>query len=247
MPFSEEVPQQDARCWAAGTDSPVCVTQYASHHPVVRASHLVRWRHNGAGWSVLQSRQRLSGSGIRTTGYREWPDSTKAPGGEVARLRSVRARTENGQTTDVVDIRRPVEMEYDVLESGYILLPYYDIYNEEGLSIFSTIDVDPEWRQRPRPEGRWISIVEIPGNLLAEGTHLLSPGLSTLDPPVRQFEEREALAFHVVDSLEGNSARGDWAGRVDGVIRPLLKWRTEFSPDLHGAAARAREATSYRE
>ena len=119
-----------------------------------------------------------------------------------------------------------------MLRSGYILLPYYDIYNEEGLIIFSTIDVDPEWRQRPRPEGRWISIVEIPGNLLAEGTHLLSPGLSTLDPPVRQFEEREALAFHVVDSLEGNSARGDWAGRVGGVIRPLLKWRTEFSPDL---------------
>ncbi|HET8670951.1 MAG TPA: hypothetical protein VFM05_10090, partial [Candidatus Saccharimonadales bacterium] len=188
-------------------------------------------------------------AGIRTTGYREWPDSTKAPGGEVARLRSVRARTENGQITDVVDIRRPlfIEMEYDVLKSGYILLPYYDIYNEEGLSIFSTIDVDPEWRQRPRPEGRWISIVEIPGNLLAEGTHLLSSGLSTLHPTMRQFEEREALAFHVVDSLEGNSARGDWAGRVDGVIRPLLKWRTEFSSDLCGASARAREAKSYRE
>jgi lipopolysaccharide transport system ATP-binding protein len=138
-------------------------------------------------------------------------------------------------------------MEYDVLRSGYILLPYYDIYNGEGLSIFSTLDVDPEWRQRPRPKGRWISIVEIPGNLLAEGTHVLAPGLSTLNPPVRQFQENEALAFHVVDSLEGNSARGDWAGKVDGVIRPLLKWRTEFSSDLSGSTIRAGEATVYRE
>ena len=188
-------------------------------------------------------------SGIRTTGYREWPDSPKAPGGEVARLRSVRTCTENGQITDVVDIRCPlfIEMEYDVLRSGYILLPYYDIYNGEGLSIFSTLDVDPEWRQRPRPKGRWISIVEIPGNLLAEGTHVLAPGLSTLNPPVRQFQENEALAFHVVDSLEGNSARGDWAGKVDGVIRPLLKWRTEFSSDLSGSMIRAGTATSYRE
>ena len=201
--------------------------------------------HDGPAHKVVSA---YLNSDIRTSGYHEWPDPTKAPGGEVARLRAVRACMENGNATDVVDIRRPlfIEMEYDVLRSGYILLPYYDIYNEEGLIIFSTIDVDPEWRQRPRPQGRWKSIVEIPGNLLAEGTHMLSPGLSTLNPPVCQFEEREALAFHVVDSLEGNSARGDWAGRVGGVIRPLLKWRTEFSPDLHGSAARVRETTSYR-
>ena len=46
-------------------------------------------------------------SEVGTMAVREWPDPATAPGGEVARLRSVRVRTEDGQITDVVDIRRP--------------------------------------------------------------------------------------------------------------------------------------------
>jgi len=173
-------------------------------------------------------------SGVCTVAFREWPDPVKAPGGEIARLRSVRVRTEDGQTTDVVDIRHPlwIEMEYDILKSGCVLLPYHDVHNEEGVTLFSTLDVDPEWRQRRRPEGRWVSTVQIPGNLLAEGTHFVLSGLLALNPIVPQFQVREAVAFQVVDSLDGNSARGDWAGRVEGVMRPLLKWTTRLNPDL---------------
>jgi lipopolysaccharide transport system ATP-binding protein len=169
-------------------------------------------------------------SGLATSAEREWPDPAKAPGGDVARLRAVRVRTEDGQIADVADIRRPVriEMEYDVLQSGYVLMPYYDFYNEEGVDVFSTMDLDPAWRGRPRPKGRWISTVQIPGNLLAEGTLFVGPGLLTTDPTMVQFQLRDAAAFHVVDSLDGDSARGDWAGKVDGVLRPLLNWNTQF-------------------
>jgi lipopolysaccharide transport system ATP-binding protein len=37
---------------------------------------------------------------------REWPNSLKAQGGDVARLLAVRVRTEEGEITDVIDIRR---------------------------------------------------------------------------------------------------------------------------------------------
>src|SRR5262249_15998824 len=101
--------------------------------------------------------------GLGTTACREWPDATKAPTGEVARLRSVRVRTEDERTTEVVDIRRSLflEMEYDILKSGFVLLPFYDLHNEEGLHVFSTLDVDPEWRRQPRNKGRWVSTVHI--------------------------------------------------------------------------------------
>jgi lipopolysaccharide transport system ATP-binding protein len=39
------------------------------------------------------------------------------------------------------------------------------------------------------------------------------------------------VAFQVVDSHDGDSARGDWAGKVDGVIRPLLDWSTQHRRD----------------
>jgi lipopolysaccharide transport system ATP-binding protein len=46
---------------------------------------------------------------------------------------------------------------------------------------------------------------------------------------VRQFKVADAVAFQVIDSLDGDSARGDYAGPFPGAVRPLLKWSTEFS------------------
>jgi len=175
---------------------------------------------------------------------REWPDPTKAPGGEVARLRRVCVRTEDGQTTDVVDIRQPVgiEMEYDVLKSGYMLMPYVHFFNQEGVLAFEASDHDPTWRRRPRPAGRWVSTAWIPGNLLAEGTLLVWPCLFTLEPEFLEISVRDAVAFQVVDSLEGDSARGDWSGRITAVMMPLLKWTTQCSVDGQPAVAMVDEA-----
>jgi lipopolysaccharide transport system ATP-binding protein len=52
-----------------------------------------------------------------------------------------------------------------------------------------------------------------------------------MDPITPQFQERDVVAFHVVDGAEGDSARGDWVGEWQGVIRPLLQWNTRFTPE----------------
>jgi lipopolysaccharide transport system ATP-binding protein len=166
---------------------------------------------------------------------REWPEAAKAPGKEGVRLHAVRVRTEDGRITDTVDIRRPVgiEMEYEVLQPGRILIPNFNLHNEEGVRIFTTHDQDPTWRRRPRPVGRYISTAWIPGNLLAEGMLYVEPAMMTPEPYIAHFRERDAIAFRVVDSMEGGSARGDWGGDMGGVVRPLLKWNTLFSPRGH--------------
>ena len=170
--------------------------------------------------------------GHRTKALREWPDSREAPGGNVARLRAVRVRAKEGAITESVDIRQPVfiEMEYDVLKEGFILLPHYILVNEEGVTAFGINDVDPVWRKRPRPVGRYVSRAVIPGNLLSEGTYLVEAALITLDPIISQFSERDVVGFLVFDSLDGDSARGDYAGEMDGIVRPLLEWKTVFNP-----------------
>jgi len=178
-------------------------------------------------------------TGLGTMAAREWPDPAKAPGGEVARLRAVRVRSEDGQVTDTVDIRRPVilEMEYEVLKPGYVLLPHYQLYNEEGVCLFTTFDLDPAWRGRPRPTGYYIGTTRIPGNLLSEGMLVVEPWLITTNPSMLQFCEPDAVVVQVIDSLDGDSARGDYAESVPGVVRPLLQWTTQFSPDGREAAA----------
>jgi lipopolysaccharide transport system ATP-binding protein len=171
-------------------------------------------------------------SEVGTTAEREWPNSPRAPGGEVARLRAVRVRTADGQITAVIDIRHAVgiEIEYDTLQPGYILLPRFLLHNEEGVRAIEAVDLDPQWRRRPRPAGRYVSTGWIPSNLLSEGTFFVSCDMVTLEPVMKQFDERDAVAFQVVDSLDGTSARGDWGGRMNSVVRPLLQWCTQFSP-----------------
>jgi lipopolysaccharide transport system ATP-binding protein len=171
-------------------------------------------------------------NGLGTTAERQWLDPTKAPGEDVARLRAVRIRDDDGQIAEAVDIRRPltIEMEYEVLKPGYVLLPHFDFFNREGVLIFKTLDQDPAWRRRPRPVGRYVNTTHIPGNFLAEGSLFVGAALVTLNPIILQFNERDAVSFQVIDSFEGDSARGDWSKTLPGIVRPLLQWDTQFTP-----------------
>jgi lipopolysaccharide transport system ATP-binding protein len=183
-------------------------------------------------------------SGLGTTTEREWDDPAQAPGGEVARLRAVRVCADDGPIADAADIRRPVkiEMEYDVLEHGHVLLPNVHFYNEQGIEAFGSNDLDPTWRGRPRPAGRYVSTVQIPGNFLSEGMLFVRPALITVDPVVVQFSVSEAVAFHVIDRIGGgDSARGDYAGAMRGVVRPILEWTTRASEDGDSSGPRSHE------
>lgn len=175
-------------------------------------------------------------STLTTTPKREWRDLSEAPGNEIARLREARVCTEDGLTTDTIDIRKPVgiEMEYEVLTPGYVLVPNYHFYNEDGVCAFITRELDSEWCHKPRPVGIFRSTAWIPGNFLSEGTMIVGVALSsTHEPLIIHFYERDAVAFQVIDSLDGDSARGNYTGHMPGAVRPVLRWTTRFDPHSH--------------
>jgi lipopolysaccharide transport system ATP-binding protein len=170
-------------------------------------------------------------SGLGTTAIREWPDLSRAPGNDIARLHSARVVTEDGKVSDAIDIRRPVgvEMTFEVLTPGHNLVPNLHFDNDEGVCVFILHDLDPAWRKRPRPRGLYTCTAWIPGNFLSEGTLAVGVALSTPDPVTVHFFERHAIAFQVIDSLEGDSARGDYAGPYPGAVRPMMNWTREYS------------------
>jgi lipopolysaccharide transport system ATP-binding protein len=55
----------------------------------------------------------------------------------------------------------------------------------------------------------------------------VTAGLTSEGPTV-QFYESDAVGFQVIDSLDGDSARGDYAGHMNGVVRPMFQWSTQF-------------------
>ncbi|HKR59206.1 MAG TPA: ABC transporter ATP-binding protein [Pyrinomonadaceae bacterium] len=173
-------------------------------------------------------------SGLGTTAAREWVELDNSPGNEIVRLRAVRVRGEDGQLRDALDIRKPVavEMEYEVLQGGHFLVPNFHFYNEDGVYAFVAHEADPAWRGRQRPAGRYVSSALIPGNLLAEGTLFVGAAMSTMNPVIVHFYERDVVAFQVIDSMDGDSARGEYGGPMPGVVRPLLKWHTQLLSDI---------------
>lgn len=167
-------------------------------------------------------------SDMGSTAIREWPDLSKAPGDDVVKLRKVCVLTDEGKVSDAIDIRHPVtlEMRYDVLKPGVMLTPVFRLSNQEGIVLFTAIDIDPYWRKRPRPIGCYTTTVQIPGNLLSEGRLSVLAGISTISPTVKRFSEKDVVSFQIVDSMNRDSARGDWGGEIPGVIRPMLNWVT---------------------
>jgi len=163
---------------------------------------------------------------------REWQD-LDAPGDRAVRLRRVRVCGEDGTTISAVDIRHPVgiEITYDVLEGGHMLVPTVHFFNEAGLHLFVVLDLEPEWRGRPKSAGRYVSTAWIPGNFLSDGCMIVHTGMSTLAPYESHAYEKDVVAVRVFDPMSPNSARGDYTGPFAGVVRPLVRWNTYVSCD----------------
>jgi lipopolysaccharide transport system ATP-binding protein len=119
-----------------------------------------------------------------------------------------------------------------VVTPGHHLVPNFHVFNEQGICVFVAHDSDPEWRRRPRPRGRYVSTAWIPADFLTEGTFVIGAAVSTHESIAVHFYERDAVAFQAVDSMDPRGARGDYAGAMPGVVRPLLRWTTQYQPNV---------------
>lgn len=170
--------------------------------------------------------------GSGSTASQRWPDRQSAPGGKVVRLRAVSAVSEEQEAADTLDIRKDlfIDMKFELFQDGLVLLPHFDICNAEGELLFISVDHDPDWRLRPRPKGTYTTRAKIPGNFLAEGMHYVNFHVLSLNPNKLLASEEGAIVFNVVDSQDGDSARGDYTGAFPGLVRPLLQWKTDYKP-----------------
>jgi lipopolysaccharide transport system ATP-binding protein len=153
------------------------------------------------------------------------------PQSEFVKLKNVRVVDENYETCSSFDIRKKIGLQatYEVLESGEILLPNFQLFNQDRVHIFTVQDVTEDWKRREKEKGEYASTVWIPQNFMAEGTFFLNFAIVTYLPAMRiHLTCLDVVNFDVVDALNGNTARGDYAGKMDGVIRPILDWETEI-------------------
>jgi lipopolysaccharide transport system ATP-binding protein len=158
---------------------------------------------------------------------REWKNDEKAPGNEWVRLIGAEVHSE-GKVANQVGIDQPVEihMDYAVLREGKVLIPNIHFFADDGTLIFIAHDWYSGWRTRPRQLGKYKTVFNIPGNFFSEGRITIKVVVSTYTPFQVHFEEFDVIAFTVVEVESNNTSRGDYAGHIPGVIRPLIESKT---------------------
>jgi lipopolysaccharide transport system ATP-binding protein len=167
-------------------------------------------------------------SNLGTTARRTWDGEAKKAENEVVRLLETRAHDKNFEIHETYDITKSIgiSMDYEVLKDGEQFTHSFNVYNEDGVHLFSLHDTEFEAMHQFAKRGIYTTTAWIPGNILAEGNHIISVAIIRINPFYVYFHEMDALRFTVRDYMRGDSARGNYLLDFPGVVRPLLKWQT---------------------
>jgi lipopolysaccharide transport system ATP-binding protein len=167
-------------------------------------------------------------NGSKVASHRKWESNSRAPGNEWVRLEGINAISD-GSSAENMNIKSSVEinMDYRVLKAGKVLIPNIHFYADDGTLIFISHDWFSGWRQTPRELGQYRTTFTIPGNFFSEGRLTVKAAMSTYAPFEVHFVESDAVAFTILEADEGDTSRGDYAGHLPGVIRPLIATKTE--------------------
>jgi len=167
---------------------------------------------------------RYAATTLTSRRQRAWPDPATAPGGEAVRVTRASVRpAADGAHEITTSTELLVEFEYWNLRPGAHLNLSLHVYDEQGVLAFNTAPVNEvEWHGRAFPVGRFLSACRIPRELLNEGVYRIEL-LVVRDQATVLYRDDSILVFEVRDAGE---RRGAWYGRVPGVLRPNLEWRT---------------------
>ena len=118
-----------------------------------------------------------------------------------------------------------VEFTYEILKENELFTHGFNLFNNQGLHILSSHDKDSDTLINPLSVGIYKKTIIIPGKLLTEGSYSCSFAIMRYCPFFVEFHEENVVGFNVIEIKSDKTMRGNYAGRIPGVIRPLLNWK----------------------
>ncbi|WP_121357014.1 ABC transporter ATP-binding protein [Flavisolibacter nicotianae] len=167
-------------------------------------------------------------SDLGTSSHRNWTDAAAVPGNDFMQLLEARVHNTKGETKEIMEVSEQVGITFTfrVLQPVRKFTHGFTIKNESGLVVFSSHDLNTSiGKEETRLPGLYEVTGWIPPHFLAEGLFTIAvAAFENYGSLHIHFNEPEALAFTVIDYIDGNSARGFYPGRFPGIVRPLLQW-----------------------
>ena len=147
-----------------------------------------------------------------------WEELETAPGNDKVRLCFARI-TVDGESP-FITVRTPLNLEFGCWNRvpGSNLTFSIQLHNLEGVCIFDSTSTSNIY-----PDGFFKGVCHIPGDLLNDGMYRVLLMISK-DITHQIFKHEEVFFFEVQDV----DREIDWHDKWPGVVRPRLKWSTEY-------------------
>ncbi len=159
----------------------------------------------------------------------EWNDPSTAPGNDLVRIKRVWLNPENSVDDKKITDTKPIQIgvEYWNLTGINLSIILYFVLEDNVVAFTSGSYLSPEWNHFSSKKGVIRSVCEVPGNLLNTSTYKVNIFF------VRNmrgivYKMPSAIIFSV---LENEGREFGWLGKIPGVIKPVLKWQSEFIPE----------------
>jgi lipopolysaccharide transport system ATP-binding protein len=157
---------------------------------------------------------------------KKW-DKDKCPGSDFIKLLEAKVIDIDNRITlnHLITNDVKVEFTYEILKDNQLFTHGFNLFNYQGLHILSSHDKDSETLKYSLRKGIYKKTVLIPSKILAEGTYSCSFAIMRYKPFSIVFQEEDVVGFNIVEIKSDNTMRGDYNGKIPGVIRVLLNWK----------------------
>lgn len=163
-----------------------------------------------------------------TTSIKSWEGQNA--GNSLVKVIDVKAHNRQFDVRDNFKIKEAVgiTVKYEVIQEENKFHAAFNFYDRNGINIFDAHENNTNNYYERKKLGLYETTVWIPENLLAEGIILVGVAIVTHDPFQVHFHERDCIAFNMIDDQINSLTRGEYVGSLPGIIRPLMKWESNY-------------------
>jgi lipopolysaccharide transport system ATP-binding protein len=168
------------------------------------------------------------------TASKDFTRTRTCVGDDYAELLECYVKNAAGTISSELDIQDSViiGLRYKILQEKQFsrAFPYcqLNLYSASGELIFQSMA--PRGALKDFSEGEYTAECEIPAHFLNNETYYIGLGMATCEDGLKvHFFENNVLSFQITERMSESlyQTRNGYSGPLNGVLRPVLKWRVQ--------------------
>jgi len=158
--------------------------------------------------------------------FKEWSNIDEAPGDKNIKIKKIYSVNEKQEIIQYSLITETIGIyiEYQVLVEIDFFALGINVYTANGVHLLSSHDTNKYIDSKLIAEGKYYTIIWIPGNLLQNGDYFVTVAFMRYNPFTVIFHSGNLLRINIIDTKNESARPEDCNEYIPGIIRPKLIW-----------------------